>query len=1372
MNHDWSRYAVPRTDLRRQPAGAAEPGPEAPAAPEIAPSRIAEGYPGGSNARPRVADVRTGLAPRTAAVPEFGRAHARGSAAQVSEAATDQDGGPVPVPGDNGPDGQLQQELPEADRSLFNEFARAARAQGVPQATVKRYLADLRNLSRWDSNGAGAPGPARDAGLASRLDDPRWVAKALQTTLGGPRSTSTLLHCLRTFTKTGRVAIRRKRSTHGRPATDTRLIDRLEVLQRERASKKVGGRPPRPRAAGQPARDDASICASRGRMLSTWLHQEGRPGLAVSLVAGTLKEEMEEFIEGEPRQRQLRAELNRLFAGIEPRDVVAVACQGIDPGGFLQALAACAGGQGLYAVMKKMKAEDAGDLEQLVDEESADGLTALGRDYVATLPPDLKAQAERHLGAWAESRAGTFVPAADAAAPAGTTPAPGVPPSPFDETPSGGWPYFHLDSPWERAASVTSRQGPAASHSNVGGPPLLSDARNVPPDLRDDAHHGGFAVGVQPRAGDGPPPQAPGAGLDAPAGPAGQAVPAPSRGLGGVYSGLESLTSLPSLSDGGQGLDTRSQEVTGPAGGESATGARVARWRRAGPAGMGTPPHPGRPQQRDLRDHARDGTPDSAAGVRIPPGIRARPQGPPARLVTDSTRNGMAPPRGVAFDLNTIPEDDAELPGAPERMSPRARQGEPSGPPRSMVFDFSTGRASVTAPARPMKRPPARPAGPGAKPAKSTRDATAPKRAENARARQAWQGIAAEDRALLERLAVAARAKGAADATLSRYMFHLRRLSRWASSHPAKDAGARGSGLAGRLDDARIAAEARLVDPQTQRSATTMLECLRTFEKTGRVVISTRRDTSDIPAIDDQLIRQLEERRREQLARGWAGLPRPQTGPGAIARDDAYGCARQGLLFSTSLQERGRPGLAACLVAGTLDTEIDAFVKGKPREAQARLELLRLCATIKPEDVVEVACKDIDPGWFVRALKDGPGGRALDAEAEEMTPERAANLRQLVDETSANGLTPLGSAYMATLPPDLKEQAERHLEAWAESRTGASRPATTAAAPAGTPQAFEVPPSPFDLTPSGGWPYFHLDSPFESAGSVTSRQAPATSDASRPGSPKDSHSSKAVASSPGVVDLEDYQPGPEREKRPRPPAAQRLAGNAWLGDDDLLHYTRMAVRRIVEAQGPDMTRERARRLDERLAIADAAQVGLLMGNDPVRRAQVRRHLDAPIVLVPMNDANEHWSLLVVNRAARQAYHYDSNVHPQFASVTTGTRQMARARAVAGVLGAAEVLGMPTARQRDTHSCGDHVLFGIQELTRRMVDGERPLAWEGGAPARQGAWDLSTIRPDRQTIIDELTRYEEFAQAIAQNPHSEAARQPLYMDAGPGKKPRR
>lgn len=125
------------------------------------------------------------------------------------------------------------------------------------------------------------------------------------------------------------------------------------------------------------------------------------------------------------------------------------------------------------------------------------------------------------------------------------------------------------------------------------------------------------------------------------------------------------------------------------------------------------------------------------------------------------------------------------------------------------------------------------------------------------------------------------------------------------------------------------------------------------------------------------------------------------------------------------------------------------------------------------------------------------------------------------------------------------------------------------------------------------------------------------------------------------------------------------------------------------------------------------------------------------------------------------YHYDSMVPPQSAHAAdyypAFQGQLEVARQAANALGITQPRGLPTAQQRDGHSCGDHVLAGIEALSRRLV-----------TPQPGDSWDLSNIQPSREHVVDTLTRYEQF-DALAQA--GQGPQPPRHMEAGPRKKRR-
>ncbi|MFE8645604.1 Ulp1 family isopeptidase [Sphingomonas sp. NCPPB 2930] len=187
-----------------------------------------------------------------------------------------------------------------------------------------------------------------------------------------------------------------------------------------------------------------------------------------------------------------------------------------------------------------------------------------------------------------------------------------------------------------------------------------------------------------------------------------------------------------------------------------------------------------------------------------------------------------------------------------------------------------------------------------------------------------------------------------------------------------------------------------------------------------------------------------------------------------------------------------------------------------------------------------------------------------------------------------------------------------------------------------------------------------------------------------------------------------------------------LTADAFLGDEHLFAY--------LGALGRDLAGRPHAGL---LNFADPQQVNLLLSGDSRQRRSVLRRLAAPdtppIVFLPINDPNRHWSLLVIDRRTREAFHYDSMVPPERAGDATRTFQYAEAHRAARALGIdAPVRGMPIAQQRDGYSCGDHVLEGIAVLAHRVVDGTF------GDP---GGMDLRHIQPDRARIADVMAGFQ-------------------------------
>ncbi|MGF6292659.1 Ulp1 family isopeptidase [Paraburkholderia youngii] len=199
--------------------------------------------------------------------------------------------------------------------------------------------------------------------------------------------------------------------------------------------------------------------------------------------------------------------------------------------------------------------------------------------------------------------------------------------------------------------------------------------------------------------------------------------------------------------------------------------------------------------------------------------------------------------------------------------------------------------------------------------------------------------------------------------------------------------------------------------------------------------------------------------------------------------------------------------------------------------------------------------------------------------------------------------------------------------------------------------------------------------------------------------------------------------------------AQRLAADPWLWDNDLVTYTDVLAQQWLGQPGAQW-----------LNFVDPQQVRLLVDGTPQQQSEVLAHITGPdsppILFLPVNEGNRHWSLLVVNRHTAQSFHYDSGIPPDGAPFITNTAQFQRAAQVAAVLGAGGPAGMPIPKQADGYSCGDHVLGGIEELARRVITGEF---------FQPDGMKLGNIRPDRQRILAVLTQAEQFGAAIFPGP---------------------
>ncbi|MEX3640251.1 Ulp1 family isopeptidase [Paraburkholderia sp. BR14320] len=218
------------------------------------------------------------------------------------------------------------------------------------------------------------------------------------------------------------------------------------------------------------------------------------------------------------------------------------------------------------------------------------------------------------------------------------------------------------------------------------------------------------------------------------------------------------------------------------------------------------------------------------------------------------------------------------------------------------------------------------------------------------------------------------------------------------------------------------------------------------------------------------------------------------------------------------------------------------------------------------------------------------------------------------------------------------------------------------------------------------------------------------------------------AADPEIVEVDSYR----SPQGPISGVAQRLAGDPWLWDSDLVTYTEVLTQQLQGQPHAHL-----------LSFVDPQQVRLLTEGNPQQQMSVLARIagpdSPPILFLPVNVGNLHWSLLVVNRTSGQAFHYDSTVPPQRARRATGTAQFQQAAQVAAVLGARAPVGTPIVPQPDQDACGYHVLSGIETLARRFISGEA---------LQRGGMDLSDIQPDRQHVISVLTQAERFRAEIA------------------------
>ncbi|PVY64347.1 type III effector protein XopD [Paracidovorax citrulli] len=209
------------------------------------------------------------------------------------------------------------------------------------------------------------------------------------------------------------------------------------------------------------------------------------------------------------------------------------------------------------------------------------------------------------------------------------------------------------------------------------------------------------------------------------------------------------------------------------------------------------------------------------------------------------------------------------------------------------------------------------------------------------------------------------------------------------------------------------------------------------------------------------------------------------------------------------------------------------------------------------------------------------------------------------------------------------------------------------------------------------------------------------------------------AASPERIDV-DALPSPQNSSAP---AGQELAlaEEEWLGDEHLITYVGTIADRLRGQPGADL-----------LNFADPLLVTQLIQGESEQRNNAMYHIigrGGPIVFLPVNAPDSHWSLLVIDQRTGNAFHYDSLVSPGDARNAVHTRQYQLASRAARAMGiTGPVQGMPIARQRDGHSCGDHVLQATEQLAQSVI---------AGTFGQPGTMDLSDLQTDRGLIADTI-----------------------------------
>lgn len=555
----------------------------------------------------------------------------------------------------------------------------------------------------------------------------------------------------------------------------------------------------------------------------------------------------------------------------------------------------------------------------------------------------------------------------------------------------------------------------------------------------------------------------------------------------------------------------------------------------------------------------------------------------------------------------------------------------------------------------------------------------------------------------------------------SRYLTELRAFSAWLNTE-----GKEGLCDPDRLHSDTLMNEALGFASNCSRSNTILvagLRQLRIYDLTGATAVRDRRNTHQIPEVD----RQLYETFKAALSGTAAGKKTYANGRGYAGIVSTR--LRQ---FSAWLQKEGKGPLAQRLHDPVLDVDLDLWTHGKnPSYARSMRSMLKQArALISPSTLPPYPGSGVEPskssyssmlpptpagGWPQNSQgewnPDTPAGSAYSSYSSMLPPTPAGGWPQN-SPGEWNPDTPAGSSYCAWPgQPEASSSTFDDLESL-DSRQNYSY------------REFDLTP-PQEIGQPGWWqhatPAQSTDSTFGGLSSMShyGREFDLNTPQEEE-EPWDYGTQTPLghsAMSPERIDV-DNLPSPQDVPDPELPP---VTATSWLQDGHLRAYTDDLARRLQGQPNAHL-----------LHFADSQTVTMLSSTDPDQQARAQRRLVGdnvpPIVFLPINQPNFHWSLLVVdrrNKDAVAAYYYDSMAQTQ-----QQQRYLADMAAYHLGLDYEETREMPTAVQPDGYSCGDHVLTGIEMLAHRVIDGTFDDA---------GGRDLRDIEPNRGLIRNRLAQ---------------------------------